>query len=344
MDKHTSAAGDLRIAVVGMGYWGRNLVRNFFQLGTLDTICDEDASCRIGASDYSGVRFATDFDDVAADPSIQAVVISTPAAAHYEMAFKALANRKNVFVEKPLALKVDEGKRLVELARENGCILMVGHILLYHPAVVRMKELIRAGELGEIRYFYSNRLNIGRIRKEENILWSFAPHDISVMLNLIREDPVEIDCRGSAYINSDVVDVTMSQFLFPSGISGHIFVSWLHPFKEQRLVVVGSRKMAVFDDMAEDKLVVYPHKIEWKNQIPTVVKAGAESVRIDSVEPLRAECLHFLHCIRNRETPVSDGQEGLRVLRILDQCQNSLSRHRNVGISRLSKDPADEQV
>ena len=178
--------------------------------------------------------------------------------------------------------------------------------------------------MDEINYLYSNRLNIGKIRTEENILWSFAPHDISVMLSLLNEMPTRVSCQGGAYLNHDVLDVTLSHFDFPSGVQAHIFVSWLHPVKEQRLVVVGSEKMAVFDDTAEHKLVLYPHKVEWRNRIPTAVKAEGEIVALEDREPLRAECQHFLDCVESRTSPVSDGAEGLRVLRVLDACQRAL--------------------
>jgi UDP-2-acetamido-3-amino-2,3-dideoxy-glucuronate N-acetyltransferase len=203
---------------------------------------------------------------------------------------------------------------------------MVGHILRYHPAVEKLSELIDAGELGRVQYFYSNRWNIGKIRTEENILWSFAPHDISVMLALLGEEPMSLSCRGDDYVNKGVVDVTLSEFRFPSGVRAHIFVSWLHPFKEQRLVVVGSNKMAVFDDTAKDKLVMYPHKVEWKNRVPTAVKADSEAVPLAAAEPLKNECRHFVECVKDRREPLTDGDEGLRVLRILSLCQVSLDR------------------
>jgi len=235
-----------------------------------------------------------------------------------------LSAGKDVFVEKPLATDVEEGAELLRLADANKRILMVGHILRYHPGVLKLQELVAAGALGQIRYVYSNRLNIGKIRKEENILWSFAPHDISVILSLLNEFPSRVSSQGGAYLNRNVFDVTLSQFDFPSGVQAHIFVSWLHPFKEQRLVVIGSEKMAVFDDTGDDKLVLYPHRVEWRNRIPTAVKALGEAVPCDQLEPLKEECRHFLDCITARRRPVTDGEEGLRVLRVLDACQRSL--------------------
>jgi UDP-2-acetamido-3-amino-2,3-dideoxy-glucuronate N-acetyltransferase len=317
--------GRINVAVVGVGYWGKNLVRNFHELGALFSLCDDrpivEANCR---EQYENVKFCLDYGSVLSDPSVHAVALATPAISHYEMAKAALKAGKDVLVEKPLSIDVGHGEELVELARAQGRILMVGHILRYHPAILKLQELVQDGTLGKINYLYSNRLNIGKIRTEENILWSFAPHDISVKLSLLNEMPNRVACNGGAYLSPGVTDVTLSHFGFPSGVQAHIFVSWLHPVKEQRLVVVGSEKMAVFDDTAEDKLVLYPHRVEWKNRIPTAVKASGEVVRLDSQEPLRAECQHFLDCVRSRTAPVSDGQEGLRVLRVLDACQRAL--------------------
>jgi len=330
-------ASRIHVAVVGVGYWGKNLVRNFHQLGALTLLCDPDqaveASCR---QEYDGVRFCADFTAVLSDPSVTAVALATPAVTHYEMAKAALEAGKDVFVEKPLAIEVKHGEELVTLAEAKRRVLMVGHILQYHPAVLKLQRLIQDGSLGKINYLYSNRLNIGKIRTEENILWSFAPHDISVMLSLLNEMPRRVSCRGGAYLNQDVCDVTLSHFDFPSGVQAHIFVSWLHPVKEQRLVVIGSEKMAVFDDTAEHKLVLYPHKVEWKNRIPLAVKAKGEIVELDDQEPLRAECQHFLDCVASRTAPLSSGAEGLRVLRILDACQRAL---RSGGVALESDSP-----
>jgi UDP-2-acetamido-3-amino-2,3-dideoxy-glucuronate N-acetyltransferase len=245
------------------------------------------------------------------------------------MAKAALEAGKDVLVEKPLSVDVKHGEELVRLAETKGRILMVGHILRYHPAIQKLQQLIREGTLGRINYLYSNRLNIGKIRTEENILWSFAPHDISVMLALLNEMPAAVSCQGGAWLNPQVTDVTLSHFDFPSGVQAHIFVSWLHPVKEQRLVVVGSEKMAVFDDTAEHKLVLYPHRVEWRNRMPMAVKAEAEIVPLEPREPLRAECQHFLDCVEARTSPVSDGAEGLRVLRVLDACQRALANGSN---------------
>ena len=315
----------IRVAVTGMGAWGKNLVRNFHALGALGVICDSEASREATAREqYPDVLFVTDYERVLADDTIQAVVIAAPAAAHHSMARAALEAGKDVFVEKPLALDPGQGKELVDVARRTGRLLMVGHILRYHPAVVKLDELIRSGELGRLQYLYSNRLNMGTIRSEENILWSFAPHDISVMLALLGEEPCQVTCEGSAFLSRNVADVTMSQFVFPSGVRAHIFVSWLHPLKEQRLVVVGSEKMAVFNDMAEHKLILFPNRIRWQNRRPSAVKAESMPVLIEDAEPLRTECAHFLECVATRRQPRSDGAEGLRVLNVLEACQRAL--------------------
>jgi UDP-2-acetamido-3-amino-2,3-dideoxy-glucuronate N-acetyltransferase len=314
------------VAVVGVGYWGKNLVRNFHDLKVLAALCDAELSVEATYREqFKDVRFYRDFDSVLSDRAINAVVLATPAVTHYKMAKAALEAGKHVFVEKPLAIEVKHGEDLVRIAKSSGRVLMVGHILRYHPAILKLQELIRTGALGKINYLYSNRLNIGKIRTEENILWSFAPHDISVILALLNEMPSRVSCQGASYLSHDVADVTLSHFEFRSGVQAHIFVSWLHPVKEQKLVVVGSEKMAVFDDTATDKLRLYPHRVVWRNRIPTAVRAEAEVVELDDIEPLRAECRHFLDCVETGISPVTEGREGLQVLRVLDACQRALA-------------------
>lgn len=317
------------IAVVGGGYWGKNLIRNFFELGALRTVCDENPLVELNVHQkYPEVGYCAGYGDVLKDEQIEGVVLATPAALHFQMAKHGILAGKDVFVEKPLALTVSQGEELVDLARANHRVLMVGHILQYHPAVRKLKELIKEGELGRIEYIYSNRLNMGKIRAEENILWSFAPHDISVLLALLGEEPEVATCEGGFYLSQDVADVTLSHFTFSNGVRAHIFVSWLHPFKEQRLVVVGSKKMAVFDDTAADKLVLYPHRVEWIDRVPTAVKAEMEPVAIDTSEPLKNECQEFLRAISTRQDPLTNGSEGLSVLRVLNACQRSMEAHK----------------
>ena len=313
------------LAIIGTGCWGKNLVRTFANLGVLRTVCDASRECLARLRIDSSIERATQLEDVLADPEVSAVAVAAPAASHFELVKAALQAGKDVFVEKPLALTVKDGQELVKRAADAKRILMVGHILRYHPAVRKLKDMVDAGELGKIEYIYSNRLSIGKLRTEENILWSFAPHDVSVLLGLLGEMPTAASCQGGDYLSRGICDVTVSQFTFPGGVRAHIFVSWLHPFKEQRLVVVGSDKMAVFDDTAQNKLVTYPHKVEWKNRVPTAVKAEAEIVPVETTEPLKAECLAFLESLETRKPPLTDGPEGLRVLQVLDACQRSLS-------------------
>jgi UDP-2-acetamido-3-amino-2,3-dideoxy-glucuronate N-acetyltransferase len=316
-----------RVAVIGAGYWGQNLVRNFADVGALAAVCDRDENrLQEFAQKYPDCRiFSRDYETVLKDDTLEAVVIATPAETHAALVRDALRAGKDVFVEKPLCLTVAEGKELLALSRRQQRILMVGHVLRYHPAILKLKELIEGGELGRIQYVYSNRLNLGKIRREENILWSFAPHDISVILSLLGEMPDTVQAQAGNYLHQQVADVTVSLLSFPSGVKAHIFVSWLHPYKEQKLIVVGDQKMAVFDDVAtSDKLLLYPHAIEWRSHTPVASRAAAHAVPVEAYEPLHAECLHFLECVRTRSTPVTDGEEGLRVLTVLQQCQEAL--------------------
>lgn len=327
------------VMLIGKGYWGKNIARNLEAMGRLRVIVDDNADVLAESrKEYTRVECSSDLVSSLRDPEMKSVFVASPAVTHFRVAADCLNAGKHVFVEKPLAISVSDAEKLVALAEEKKRTLMIGHILRYHPAVTRLHELIKGGKLGRLQYVYSNRLNIGKIRAEENILWSFAPHDISVMLALLGEEPSAVSCQGGGYLDRDVADVTVSQFTFPSGVRGHIFVSWLHPFKEQRLVVVGSEKMAVFDDTAEHKLLLYPHKVEWKNRVPTAIKAEPEIVTLDLAEPLRVECEHFLACVETRARPLTDGAEGLRVLKVLDACQRSLQE--NGSVVRPTGNPA----
>jgi len=304
-------------------------VRNFHELGALSVICDSRESVETeNKAQYSNVRFVREYKQVLSDPAIHAVALSTPAVTHYEMAKAALEAGKDVYVEKPLAIEVKQGRELVELAEARGRVLMVGHILRYHPAVVKLQELIRNGSLGKLQNLYSNRLNIGKIRTEENILWSFAPHDISVICSLVGSEPVEVSASAGSYLQTGIADVTVTNFTFETDVRAHIFVSWLHPFKEQKLVVVGDRKMAVFDDTArEGKLKIYDKGIEWRAGMPVPRQTAETTLFFDELEPLKLECSHFVACIRDRQQPLTDGPSALRVLKVLEGCQLSLERN-----------------
>jgi len=355
------------IAVIGAGYWGKNLVRNFHQLGVLKTICDGaqpireemsktyptysltldgrgkkpdmPASQRESASSLpldgggqgGGEGMITpNLSDVLEDPAITGVVIAAPAALHYEIAEKALNAGKHVFVEKPLSLNQTDGEKLVRLAEQKQKTLFVGHILHYHAAVIRLKEMIKTGKIGRLQYIYSRRLSFGKIRREENILWSFAPHDISIILSLTGEEPSYVDSVGSNFLHARIADVTMTNLKFPSGIGAHIFVSWLNPYKEQKLVIVGSSGMLVFDDTEpiEKKLVHYPHTINWQNGLPVPNKAESVAIDLKDIweEPLKAECKAFLSAIKTNTKPLTSGEEGLKVLKVLELSQHSLEQ------------------
>lgn len=329
MARASKTAGETPgVALVGFGYWGRNLARNLHQLGALRVVCDtRRQALREAHAAYPGVAGAGRFAAVLADPTIAAVAIAAPAVEHYRLTRAALLAGKDVFVEKPLSLELAQADELVRLARERRRVLMVGHLLEYHPAIRKLKELVDAGELGDLHHIYSNRLNLGKVRREENILWSFAPHDISVILLLLGRMPRTAVTTGQHYLQHQIADVTMTWLSFPGRTRAHIFVSWLHPYKEQRLVVVGSRRMAVFDDVAtEGKLKLYDQGIEWKQGSAPVIRRTAEATLFfPESEPLREELSHFLECVRTRRTPQTDGRNGLRVLRVLDACQKSLA-------------------
>jgi UDP-2-acetamido-3-amino-2,3-dideoxy-glucuronate N-acetyltransferase len=318
------------VAVIGGGYWGKNLVRNFHSLNSLKLVTDKNEALLSNLKDqYDGLDTCLALSDVLSRPDIDGVAIATPAETHFNIARESLLAGKHVYVEKPLVLHEDEGRELIDLAQKHGRVLMVGHLLQYHPVFIRLKELANSGELGRINYIYSNRLNLGKIRREENILWSFAPHDISMILSLAGEEPESLITTGGNYLHQQIADVTTTHLAFPSGLQAHIFVSWLHPFKEQKLVVVGDKKMAVFDDTQpwEDKLHLYPHQINWKNNLPVPTKAEPEKVAIEQQEPLKEECRHFLDCMSNGTQPRTDGREGLKVLQILNASQASLNNH-----------------
>lgn len=314
----------MQIAVVGCGYWGKNLVRNFWQLGALHSICDMTEQGRATARELAPDCVVVGRqDDILNSSQVAGVVIATPAETHFSLAQQALLAGKDVFVEKPLALTYEQGVELVRLAAASQRILMVGHVLEYHPAIATLRQLIEQGELGKIHYIYSNRLSLGKVRREENILWSFAPHDVAVILRLLGALPFEVVACGGAYLQPNIADVTVTNLLFDNGVRAHIHVSWLHPFKEQRLVVIGSRKMASFDDVNK-RLVLYDQRVEWQEGQPVPIRREGVAVEYAGDEPLRLECQAFLDAMATRRSPLTDGQSGLRVLRVLQAAQRSL--------------------
>lgn len=297
----------MSIAVIGCGDWGKNLIRVFYKSKLLIAVCDKDEKKLNAITELYHVESFADYKELL-QTNVQAVVIAAPASTHFEIARDALLADKDVFVEKPLALTYAEGQGLVALADEKKRILMVGHILEYHPAVVKMKAMIEEGKIGRINYIYSSRLNLGKFRKEENVLWSFAPHDISLILSIMDEIPERTMVRGGAYLDKETMDVTVTHLDFSDNVKAHIFVSWLHPYKEQRFVVIGSKGMIVFDNLAEDKLMFYPGIEE---------RIEAVKIKTSSIEPLELECRHFIECMATRRAPKTSGEKALRVLEIL---------------------------
>lgn len=313
------------IAVIGCGYWGKNIVRNMHEIGALCAVSDNNLDLLKKTAEQYGVK-ALSFDDILADKDVVGVAIAAPAALHYKLCKAALEAGKDVFVEKPLALTTSDAKELCTIAEREKRILMVGHLLQYHSAYLKLKELVKNGDIGKLRYVYSNRLSLGKIRTEEDVLWSFAPHDISMILGIVGKAPTQVSAVGNYGLNKTIADTVHTHMQFDDGLKAHVMTSWLHPFKEQRLVLVGEKTMAVFDDTQgwENKLVLYPHKLTEINGVPTPEKADAISVALEVTEPLKDECLHFSECITTRKAPRTDGEEGLRVLDVLEKAGKSL--------------------
>ncbi|HWH12768.1 MAG TPA: Gfo/Idh/MocA family oxidoreductase [Solirubrobacteraceae bacterium] len=323
------------VGVVGLGYWGPNLARNFDALPgcELRWCCDGDPAVRERLSQvFGGARFTDSLDEVLADPELDAVVLATPVPSHAELAIRVLEAGKHCFVEKPLARSAQDAQRVLDAAAAAERIVMVGHLLEYHPGVRKLKQVVDSGELGEIHYIYSNRLNLGQLRADENALWSLGAHDVSVLLLLAGEEPYEVTARGESYMRDGIEDVVFAFLRFPSGLAAHLHLSWLDPHKERRFTVVGSRRMATFDDMALDrKLTIYDKGFDERTDSygEYITRSGdITSPRIANAEPLRLECQHFLECVRDGGVPISDGHSGLRVVRVLEELQGALVRSR----------------
>jgi len=325
------SAAVVRVGIAGLGYWGPNLARNFGSLEgcELAWCCDADPQARERlAARHPEARFTGRFEDLLEDPQLDAVVLATPVPSHAELAERVLRAGKHCFVEKPLAQSAADAERVVAAAREAGRVLMVGHLLLFHPGVRKLKEIADSGQLGDIHYVYSNRLNLGQLRADENALWSLGAHDVSVLLYLAGEEPHEVEARGESYMRDGVEDVVFCFLRFPSGLAAHMHLSWLDPHKERRFTVVGARQMATFDDMAlEGKVTVYDKGFDESASSygEYITRSGDTwSPRITNVEPLRLECEHFLDCVREGREPLADGEGGLRVVRVLEALQRSL--------------------
>jgi len=319
-----------QIALVGCGYWGKNLCRNLHALGALSSVVDATEDGQTTARSIApDAQITNSLDDVLRNDQIQGVALATPAETHADLAIQSMQAGKDVLVEKPMALTLEDAEKMKKVAGETGRILMVGHLLEYHPAVLKLREMIASGELGKINYIYSNRLNFGKVRTEENALWSFAPHDVAVILRLMGQSPIEVSACGGSYLTSGIADTTMSNLRFENESRAHIFVSWLHPFKEQRLVVVGDQKMAIFNDVAPfgEKLQLYPQNVEFDGPMPILRKEDAEFVEHADSEPLREECNHFLECIQSRNQPLTNAQSGIDALQVLHACQKSIEQN-----------------
>ena len=312
---------NVKLSIIGCGRWGINHVKTAYGLlgKDLAMVFDANPSAKNKVTEISPeIPFTTNSNDVINDTSINAVVIATPAETHFSLAKKCLENGKHVLVEKPITLQTNDAKELIAIAQKNGLWLMVGHILLYHRAVITLKELVKSGKIGTLQYIYSNRLNLGAIRSEENILWSFAPHDISIIQYLTESNPIEISSHGAHFVQNNIEDTTITYLKYPNNIHAHIFVSWLHPFKEQRLVVIGDKGMLVFEDsIAKDKLKFYPKGFQKTGQGFQKFDGVFESIQFGDEQPLAEEHKHFYDCITENKKPLTDGQHALEVLDIL---------------------------
>ena len=323
------------IAVVGCGHWGKNLVRNFSELGSLAALCDSDSENAQKYADQYGVKNYS-FSEIINDSSIDGVVLAVPAPLHASLAIDAMSAGKHVYVEKPLAMNKAEAELMIESAQKKEVHLMVGHLLQYHPIFVAVRGLVESGEIGYLQYVYSNRLSFGKVRSEEDVIWSFAPHDISMILSLLGQEPKSVRTESSSILQPDIADSAMIHMEFDSGLKAHIAVSWLHPFKEQKLVVVGQAGMVVFDDTKPwaEKLALYRHSVDCSGVLPGLDKSDVEYLEVPQSEPLRNECQHFMDVASGGLMPLTDGIEGLNVLKVLSAA--SLSQLKNA-IVRLDE-------
>lgn len=306
------------IAVIGCGHWGKNLIRNFSECGSLYAVCDPEKNLALKYAEQYGVKILT-FSEVVSDSNVKGVVLAVPAPLHAQLAIKAINCKKHVYIEKPLAMNLEEANDIVKQANKNNVKVMVGHLLQYHPIFIKLKNLIHSGYIGDLSYIYSNRLSVGKIRSDEDVIWSFAPHDISMILSLVMQRPKSIRAETATILQNNISDKAILHMEFENDINTHIFVSWLHPFKEHKLVINGNKGMAVFDDTKpwDQKLAIYKHKISISNKNPEIEKEDPEFIHVHQSEPLKNECLHFIDVVNNLIEPKTNAYEGTRVLEIL---------------------------
>lgn len=335
-----------KVAVVGCGHWGKNLIRNFHELGALAAISDSDAERAAAMSQQYEVpalpiRQILDLD------VIDSLVIATPVEAHASLACLALEANKHVFVEKPMALTLEDARRIRDIAQARNLVVLVGHVLRYHPAFVRLQRIIADGLLGKIEYIYSHRLNFGKVKNKEDVFWSFAPHDISMILAVAGEEPHLVQSIGHCYLqrSRSIADIRWTHLSFRGGVNAHIFVSWLHP-REQKFVVVGTESIAVFDDCEPwpQKLKLFRNKVLWTDGVPLIQKAEAESVEVEPDEPLSVECRHFIDCITQRRQPLTDVREGISVLEVLNAASEAATARSQIFLQRAPDENRTDHV
>ena len=319
------------IAVVGCGHWGKNLIRNFSELGALYSVCDSvTKAANLYANKYKIQNLS--FSEIINDPNIKGVVLAVPAHLHASMVIEAINKNKHVFVEKPLGINVSEAEAMIATANKNKVQLMVGHLLQYHPIFKMIREYVEEGKIGKINYIYSNRLSFGKVRTEEDVIWSFAPHDISMILSLTGQEPEYVSTNATSILQKNIADTATIHLQFKSGLKSHISVSWLHPYKEHKLVVVGQSAMLVFDDTKpwHEKLALYPYEVISSKNLINLQNSSVQYVKVTEEEPLKNECQHFLDVVEKEMQPLTDGAEGLRVLKVLSAASRSQIKNERV--------------
>ena len=319
------------IAVVGCGHWGKNLIRNFSELGALYSVCDSvTKAANLYANKYKIQNLS--FSEIINDPNIKGVVLTVPAQLHSSMATEAMKKGKHIFVEKPLAMNEAEAETMIATAKKNKVRLMVGHLLQYHPIFKTIREYVGESKIGEINYIYSNRLSFGKVRTEEDVIWSFAPHDISMILSLTGQEPEYVSTNATSILQKNIADTATIHLQFKSGLKSHISVSWLHPYKEHKLVIVGQSAMLVFDDTKSwhEKLALYPFKVVSSKNLINLQNSNVQYVKITEEEPLKNECQHFIDVVEKDIQPLTDGAEGLRVLKVLSAASRSKTKNETV--------------